>query len=363
LQVTKLLVAGGGTGGHVFPALAVTQEWLRRAEAKGEMREAVFVGTDRGLENKLVPPTGIPLEKIRSAGLKGAGGMKLARHLAMLGPAMLDSSAILRRHKFVAAFGMGGYAAGPVLLRAAMAGIPIVIFEPNAAPGFTNRVMARFATRIATGYEETARAWGPKAVMTGCPVREEFQFVAPRRPQPPFRILITGGSQGARPINRAVRELLPHLVAHRDQIEIVHQTGEKEFEDVQAAYVSAGMPGLVQPFLRDMPQRLAWADLIISRAGQTTIAEIAAVGRAAIFIPFAGAADAHQQRNAEALSREGAARMITEDQLTGARLAREILGLLAQPDELMSLAGKAHKFARPDATKEIVNLIEQVARP
>jgi len=361
--VTKLLVAGGGTGGHVFPALAVTKEWLRRADEKGEVREAVFVGTERGLENKLVPQVGIPLEKIRSAGLKGAGGIKLARHLAMLGPAMLDSSAILRRHKFAVAFGMGGYAAGPVLLRAAMAGIPIVIFEPNAAPGFTNRVLARFAKRIATGYQETARAWGPKAVATGCPVREEFQFAAPRRPQPPFRILITGGSQGARPINRAAREALPHLAAHRDQLEIVHQTGEREYEEVRTAYANAGMPCVVQPFLRDMPQRLVWADLIISRAGQTTIAEIAAVGRAAIFIPFAGAADAHQQRNAEALARDGAARMITEDVLSGARLAEEIMNLLARPDELVVLAGKAHKFARPDATKEIVNLIEQVTRP
>ncbi len=359
----KLLVAGGGTGGHVFPALAVTKEWLRRGEILGERREAVFVGTERGLENKLVPQTGIPLEKIRSAGLKGMGGMKLASHVAMLGPALWDSAAILRRHKFTAAFGMGGYAAGPVLLLAALKRIPVVIFEPNAAPGFTNRVLARFATRIATGYEETARAWGHKAVVTGCPVREEFQFVAPRRPEPPFRILITGGSQGARPINRAVKDALLHLAAHKDKLSIVHQTGEREYDDVRAAYAELEFPALVQPFLPDMPERLAWADLVISRAGQTTIAEIAAVGRAALFIPFAGAADAHQLRNAQALERDNAARVLPEEAANGERLAQEVLNLLGHPDELVGLASRAHKFARPEATQEIVNLIERVARP
>lgn len=358
-EVTKLLVAGGGTGGHVFPALAVTKEWLRH----GEGREAVFVGTERGLENKLVPQAGIPLEKIRSAGLKGMGGMKLARNLASLGPALWDSAAILRRHKFTAAFGMGGYAAGPILLLAALKRIPVVIFEPNAAPGFANRVLARFATRIATGYEETARAWGPKAVVTGCPVRAEFQYVEPRRPEPPFRVLITGGSQGARPINRAMREALQSLAPQKDQLVIVHQTGEREYEDVRAAYAALNFPAQVCPFLTDMPERFAWADLIISRAGQTTIAEIAAVGRAALFIPFAGAADDHQLKNAQALEREGAARVLPESELNGARLAQEILGLLGQPSELAALATKSRKFARPNATQEIVNLIEQVARP
>lgn len=360
--MTKLLVAGGGTGGHVFPALAVTKEWLRHEDAFKERREAVFVGTKRGLENKLVPAAGIPLEHIRSAGLKGMGAAKLASHLAMLFPGFWDSAAILRRHKFNAAFGMGGYAAGPVLLLAALKRIPVVIFEPNAEPGFTNRILARFATRIATGYEETARRWGKKALFTGCPVREEFQFVAPHRPEPPFHILITGGSQGARPINRAVKDALPHLAARKNELAIVHQTGEREFEDVQAAYAAADFPAQVQPFLNDMPQQMAWADLIISRSGQTTIAEITAVGRAALFIPFAGASDNHQFRNAQALVQAGAARVIAENELTGARLAQEVLALLSQPDGLMLLASRARQFARPDATREIVNLIEQVAR-
>ncbi len=358
-----MLVAGGGTGGHVFPALAVAQEWLRHGEALGERRQAVFVGTERGLENKLVPPTGIPLEHIRSAGLKGMGGMKLARHLAMLGPAYLDSRAILRKHRFDVAFGLGGYAAGPILLAAAMKGIPVVIFEPNAEPGLTNRILARFATRVAVGYEETARRLGKKAVVTGCPVRPEFKYVSPRRLEPPFRILITGGSQGARPINRAVKEALPLLKQWKNELLIVHQTGEREYEDVRAGYLSCEFTAQVKPFLMDMPERLAWADLIISRAGQTTIAEIAAVGRAAIFIPFAGAADSHQLRNAQALERAGAARVLPESKLNGARLAHEIMSLLAKPDEIAGLAAKARQFAAPQATQDIVKLIEQVARP
>jgi len=359
----KLLVAGGGTGGHVFPALAVTKEWLRRGVALKESREAVFVGTERGLENKLVPEAGIPLELIRSAGLKGMGGLKLARHIATLGPAFFDSRAILRRHKFAAAFGMGGYAAGPVLLLAALRGIPVVILEPNAAPGFSNRLLARFATRIATCYAQTAESWGAKAIVTGCPVREDFQYVPPRMPAPPFRILITGGSQGARPINRAMRDALPHLADRKHDLHIVHQTGQREYDEVRGDYLQHEFNAQVRPFLTDMPARFAWADLVISRAGQTTIAEIAAVGRAALFIPFAGAADNHQLRNAQALERDGAARVIPESELNGARLAHEIIGLLGQPALLAGLAACAHKFARPAATQEIVNLIEQVERP
>ena len=359
----KLLVAGGGSGGHVFPALAVTKEWLRRGEALKESREAVFVGTERGLENKLVPEAGIPLELIRSAGLKGMGGLKLVRHILMLGPALWDSASILRRNKFVAAFGMGGYAAGPVLLLAALRRIPIVILEPNAAPGFSNRKLARFATRIAACYEETARYWGAKARVTGCPIRAEFQYVPARTPERPFRMLITGGSQGARPINRAVCDALPSLAEYRRELAIVHQTGQKQLDEVRMAYAQHDFNAQVQPFLNDMPAQFAWADLVIARSGQTTIAEIAAVGRAALFIPFAGAADDHQLRNAQALEREGAARVVPESELNGARLAHEIISLLGQPALLAGLAAQAHKFARPAATQEIVNLIEQVARP
>jgi len=355
----KLLVAGGGSGGHVFPALAVAKEWL----ARGPEREVVFVGTERGLENRLVPEAGIALEHIRSAGLKGMGGMKLVHNLAMLPGAFADSAGILRRHHFAAAFGMGGYAAGPVILMAALKRLPVVIFEPNAAPGFTNRILARFATRVATGYEELARRWGPKAVATGSPVRTDFHYVPLRRLAPPYRLLITGGSQGARALNRAVVAALKPLAAHKNEFLIVHQTGERDYDDIRASYAQLEFTAQVKPFLTDMPERLAWADLVICRAGQITIAEIAAVGRPAIFVPFAAAADAHQLRNAQALERAGAARIVHEGEASGPRLAEEILAALNRPQKLAEQAMRVHQFARPNATQEIVNLIEQVARP
>src|ERR1035438_260406 len=187
----KLLIAGGGTGGHVFSAVGIAREWLSR----GSEREVVLVGTKRGIEMKLVPLAGLPLETLRVAGLKGKGGMTLLKNLAMLGTGLVDARAVLHKHRPVAAFGVGGYAAGPMLLAAWLGGISNVIFEPNAEPGFTNKVLARFSERIATGYEVSARAWGPKAVVTGCPVRPEFFAIAPRPVQKPFRLLVTGGSQ------------------------------------------------------------------------------------------------------------------------------------------------------------------------
>src|ERR1700726_2857072 len=194
----KLLIAGGGTGGHVFPALAIAKEWLSR----GQEREVVLVGTERGIEMKLVPQAGLPLETLRVAGLKGKGGATLVKNLAMLGSGLADAFRVLRKHKPVAAFGVGGYAAGPMMLATWLRGVPNVIFQPNAEPGFTNRVLARISKRIVAGYEPFARAWGEKAVVTGCPVRTEFFSIAPRTPQKPFRLLITGGSQGALVINR-----------------------------------------------------------------------------------------------------------------------------------------------------------------
>jgi UDP-N-acetylglucosamine--N-acetylmuramyl-(pentapeptide) pyrophosphoryl-undecaprenol N-acetylglucosamine transferase len=355
----KLLVAGGGTGGHVFPALAVAREWL----ARGADRQVLFVGTERGLENRLVPPTGIPLEYIRSAGLKGIAGPKFWRNLAQLPGAFRDSAAILRRHRFVAAFGVGGYAAGPVLLLAALRGVPLVIFEPNAEPGFTNRVLARFSKRVATGYRQLARRWRPKAVATGSPLRSEFHRVPLRQPEPPYRLLITGGSQGARALNRAVIEALPLLTSRRQDFEIVHQTGERDRDSVRTAYALNDFHAEVQAFLTDMAQRLAWADLVICRAGQITIAELAAVGRPAIFIPFAAAADSHQLRNAEALARDGAARIVQEGEASGARLAQEVLDAVDSAGELCRQAERIAAFARPGAAQQIVDLIEQAARP
>ncbi len=353
----KLLIAGGGTGGHVFPALAIAHEWLSR----GQEREVVLVGTQRGIEMKLVPQAGLPLETLRVAGLKGKGGMTLVKNLAMLVPAMLDARRVLRKHKPVAAFGVGGYAAGPMLLATWLARVPNVIFEPNAEPGFTNKVLARISKRIAAGYEISARVWGKKAVVTGCPVRPEFFAIAPRVPEKPFRLLITGGSQGALPVNRAFVDAMDRLAPRKNDLSIVHQTGERDYNAVRTAYARREINAEVVPFLTDMAERFAWADLIVCRAGAVTAAEIAAAGRAAIFVPFGAATDSHQLRNAQEMKRAGAGRLIPEPELTAERLTNEIFSLLDQPQEIERQSSAARGLARPHAARDIANLIEEVA--
>jgi len=353
----KLLIAGGGTGGHVFPAIAIAQEWLSR----GNEREVVLVGTERGIEMKLVPQAGLPLETLRVAGLKGKGGMTLIKNLAMLFPALLDARRVLRKHTPVAAFGVGGYAAGPMMLATWLARVPNIIFEPNAEPGFTNKILAGISTRIATGYEVSARAWGAKAIVTGCPVRTEFFAIAPRQPEKPFRLLITGGSQGALPINRTFVDAMDRLAARKNDLSIVHQTGERDYNAVRTAYARREILAEVVPFLANMAERFAWADVIVCRAGAITAAEIAAAGRAAIFIPFGRATDSHQLRNAQEMSRVGAGRLITESELTADRLANEIFSLFDQPGEIEKLSANARTLARPRAAQDIVDLIEKAA--
>jgi len=354
----KLLIAGGGTGGHVFPALDIAREWMSR----GKERDVVLVGTQRGIEMKLVPQAGLPLETLRVAGLKGKGGAILVKNFAMLGPGIADAFRVLRKHKSVAAFGVGGYAAGPMMLATWLSGVPNVIFEPNAEPGFTNRVLARISRRIATGYDISAQAWGKKAVVTGCPVRTEFFSTAPRTLQKPFRLLITGGSQGALAINRTVVDAMDRLTARKNELAIVHQTGERDYNAVRTAYARREYPAEVVPFLTNMAERFAWADVIVCRAGAITAAEIAASGRAAIFIPFGHATDSHQLRNAQEMARAGAGRVIPESELTPERLSSEIFSLLDQPGEIERQSRAARSLARPNAARDIVNIIEEVAR-
>jgi len=355
----KLLIAGGGTGGHVFPALAVAREWM----ARGAEREVVFVGTQRGIEARLVPEAGFRLETIRSAGLKGIGGMKFVKNVAKLAPAMWDSFAILHRHKFAAALGVGGYAAGPMMLAAVLRGLPTVVFEPNAEPGFTNRVLAGMVTRVATAYEGPTKLWGRKATLTGIPVRQEFFAVPQRSPAEPFHILITGGSQGALAINRALVDSADLLSTKKDRISIVHQTGERDYNAVRVAYARREINAEVLPFIGNMAERFAQADLIVCRAGAITAAEVAAAGRAAIFIPFGASTDSHQLRNAQEMQRAGAARLIPEPELTAERLTQEIFSLLDHPVELQTMAANARRLSRPRAVQDLVDLVDRVRAP
>jgi UDP-N-acetylglucosamine--N-acetylmuramyl-(pentapeptide) pyrophosphoryl-undecaprenol N-acetylglucosamine transferase len=248
-----------------------------------------------------------------------------------------------------------------MMLATWLAGVPNIIFEPNAEPGFTNKVLARISKRIATGYEISARVWGKKAVLTGCPVRPEFFTIEPRVPQKPFRLLITGGSQGALPINRAFVDAMDLLAARKNELSIVHQTGERDYNAVRTAYARREILAEVVPFLSNMAERFAWADAIVCRAGAITAAEIAAAGRAAIFIPFGKATDSHQLRNAQEMTRAGAGRLITESELTPHRLANEMFSLLDNPQDLETIARNARGLARPGAARDIVDLIEKAA--
>ena len=354
----RLLIAGGGTGGHVIPAIAVAKEWLRR-EPEG-VRSVVIVGTERGMEMRLVPQAGLPLETIRAAGLKGIGGMKLLKNAAKIPAGMIDSFRILNNHKFGVAFGVGGYASGPMMLAARLTGVPSVVFEPNVEPGFTNRVLAGISSQIAVGFKETAERLGRKAVVTGIPVRKEFFAIPDRDRQSgdPFNILITGGSSGALPINRTVIDSLDILSSRKNQLFIVHQTGERDYNAVRVAYARREFRAEVVPFIENMAERFAQADLIVCRSGAITVAEVSAAGRAAIFIPFGAATDAHQTRNAEAMQDAGAARMLPQGELTPERLTSEIFSLLDQPGKIAEMEERAQGLARPRAVEDIVDLLE-----
>jgi UDP-N-acetylglucosamine--N-acetylmuramyl-(pentapeptide) pyrophosphoryl-undecaprenol N-acetylglucosamine transferase len=359
-----LLIAGGGTGGHVFPALAVAREWLYRGGegTSAGARRVVFVGTERGIEARLVPQAALPLELVRVAGLKGIGGTRFLRNVAMLPAGLWDSERILHRHRFSAALGVGGYASGPMMLLAALHQIPNVVFEPNVEPGFTNRILVRLATRVAVAHHATAARFGRKAVETGCPARKEF-FAVPRKDhRAPFTLLITGGSRGALPINRAVVDSLDRLAVRKKQLFIVHQTGEGDYNAVRVAYARREFNAEVLPFIENMAERFAQADLIVCRSGAITVAEVSASGRAAIFIPFGASTDAHQTRNAAAMQDAGAARLLPQDELTPERLTNDIFSLLDQPRRLEAMEDRARSLARPRAVEDIVDLLEGIAR-
>lgn len=354
----KLMVTGGGTGGHVFPALAVACEFRRRSPANA----ILFVGTENGLEKSVVPAAGFELRTVPVAGFQGVAAPGKLRSLALLPRSLWGSFRLLRAFQPDAVFGVGGYASGPAMFAAALAGWPTVLFEPNAEPGLANRLLGPLVKRAAVSYEETARRFGSKAVRTGSPVRAEFFAVPPKSHQPPFTLLIFGGSQGALAINQAVVDALPALLAGGRPLRFVHQSGERDFNAVRVAYASREIRAEVQPFFHDMPARFAAADLVICRSGASTVAELAAAGRAALLIPFPKATDQHQLRNAEALVRARAARLLEQSQLTGERLAAEILALLEHPDELRAMEEVARRLAVPDAAARIADLIERVAR-
>ena len=360
-RALRVLVVAGGTGGHIFPALAIAEEMIRRGRASTPgSAEFQFLGTARGLESRLIERAGFAYRALPAAGLKGFGGWRLMKNAALLPRTFWESARVLGSFRPDVVLGMGGYVAGPVLLEAALARIPTIIVEPNASPGFTNRVLAPLVTRAAITFEGASRKFGSKARLTGLPVRRAFFEIPPRKHNPPFTILVFGGSQGSAAINRAVVESLP-LLASRSW-RIAHQTGEREAAAVRDAYARASVSAQVHVFIDDMPSAFASADLVISRAGASSVGELLAAGKASLLIPFPGATDQHQLENARALERAGAARLIEQSQLTPERLVAEIDELAAGPERLTSMERVAKSMAVPDAAARIAELVEDLGR-
>jgi len=355
----RVLIAAAGTGGHIYPGIAVANEILRR-DPQSEVR---FVGTARGLETKLVPKAGFELSIIESAGLKSVGPVARLRGLAMLPRSFFAARRIIRDFQPDVVIGAGGYVSGPVVLTAAILNVPTLVMESNALPGWTNRTLARFVDRAAVSFEKSLSFFRGKGVVIGNPVRREFfEIPAREREAGRFSVLVFGGSQGAHAINEAMVAALPLLESLRSGLRITHQTGEADFERVRGAYLGAGWAeqGDVRRYIDDMVASFDEADLIICRAGATTTAELIAAGKAAIMVPFPLAADDHQRKNAEALEAEGAARMILQRDLSGARLAHEIEKLAQSPAEIRKMEEASRKLARGDAATAAVDLIEEL---
>jgi UDP-N-acetylglucosamine--N-acetylmuramyl-(pentapeptide) pyrophosphoryl-undecaprenol N-acetylglucosamine transferase len=348
----SILIAAGGTGGHLYPGIAVADELVRR---EPETR-VVFAGTPRGLESRIVPRSGHGLELLPILPLNAVGARGLLAGLFALPRGMWRALRLVRSLRPAAVLGIGGYAGGPVALVAALLGVRTVILEPNARPGFTNRVLLPFADAAACAYEETRAAFGGKGVLTGNPVRGGFAVLPRRDHAQPLTLLAFGGSQGSRVLNRALVAALPHLPGE-ERLRIVHQTGEQMQAEVEDAYRLAGRPVEIRPFLDDMEQVMGEADLVLSRSGATTCAELTVGGRAAVLVPFAQAADDHQRKNAHALGSVGAARVIEEKDLTGASLGEALCALVDAPDRIRAMEEAARSLGRPDAAARVADLL------
>ncbi len=351
----RALLAGGGTGGHVIPALAIAHELKEEFNA-----EVVFVGTARGIENRLVPAAGFPLRLVDIGALKKVSLLTRIKTLFALPRAVFAASQILREFRPDVVIGVGGYASGPAMLAAAISSVPTIAFEPNSVPGFANKVVANMISTAAVHFQETCR-WFGRCVVTGVPVRRAFFDSPPRPPDADPTLLLFGGSQGAHALNRALVEALPELRERVAGLHVIHQTGERDYNDCQAEYLRAGISAEVSPFIDDMPEAFARADLLICRSGASTVAEVTAAGKPAIFVPFPHAADDHQRRNAEVLTKKQAALLIPEAELTPQRLAETVIGLLNDRRLLAAMGAAARALSHPDAAQKIAQLGAKLA--
>jgi UDP-N-acetylglucosamine--N-acetylmuramyl-(pentapeptide) pyrophosphoryl-undecaprenol N-acetylglucosamine transferase len=346
------LMAGGGTGGHVIPALAVARELRSRGH------EVVFVGTDRGLENKLVPAEGFELKRINIGGLNRVGVKQKVATLFRLPLTTIGCLGLAP----AAVFSMGGYVAGPPVLAALIKRTPVVVMEPNAVPGFTNRAIGRLVARALISFPETAR-WFPagRTEVTGLPVRDEFFRIPPKARTEVLSILITGGSQGSRTLNQAARQSWPLFRQAGFPVRIVHQSGPAGFEALRDEFAGSGLDGEIVPFLTDMPAAFDEADLVICRSGAGTVSELAAAGKPSILVPFPFAADDHQTRNAEAMERGGASRLVRDAEMNREKLFATVRALAEDAEALPRMSEAARRFAKPGAARRAAEILEEVA--
>ena len=356
----RVLIAGGGTGGHIIPALAIADA-LRREPGGAEI---LFLGTSRGLESTMVPTAGYRLELIEVGQLKNVSLATRARTLLDLPKALLNARVLLDSFHPDVVVGVGGYASGPAMAAAVLAGVPTLAFEPNAVPGLANRLVGKRVTAAAVNFAPAARFFR-NARVTGIPVRRPF-FTLPARPIDAVpHLLVFGGSQGARALNQAMPQILAPLLDAVPGLTVLHQAGARAAEAAEAAFAATGSAPArwqVAAFLDDMPVRFGAADLVLARSGASTVAELCAAGKPSLLVPFPLAADDHQRRNAEVLAAAGAAEVLLEAALTPARLLEQLRGLLAAPERLRGMGAAARTLARENAAEEIARMVRRLKR-
>ena len=367
----RILIAGGGTGGHLYPGIALARELQRRDPSV----QVTFVGTAQGIEARVVPREGFELDLIRVAGLKGKSRADRLRGVGLLPAAAADAWRVISQRRPEVVVGVGGFASGPVLALASLRGYPTMLLEQNALPGLTNRLLARFVRAAAVNFEDALSYFPRTGFVAGNPVRPEFfpaQNEEANEQTSPFdstdaassgglaqgRVLIFGGSQGAHAINVAMVEAASRLAATGVQLAITHQTGERDLDVVRTAYDRAGLTARVEAYIFEIDREMKAADLIVCRAGATTLAELAASGRPAILVPLPTATDDHQRKNADVLGRAGAGLVIEERELSGNRLADAIATLIADPARRQQMSAAVRKLARPDAAARIADRVE-----
>jgi len=356
-ELGAFVIAAGGTGGHIVPGLALAHEI--RAQKHGSL--VVFVGTSQGLENKLVPGAGFPLELVDASGFVGKTLTRQLGALSKLPKGFLESRALLKKYRARVVIGVGGYVSIPVLTAARSLGIPTLIHESNAIPGVANKFLNRFATRTAVGLAEANAQLRKPGVVTGTPVRSEFFAIPPLDPAATTRrVLVFGGSQGSRVINRAIARAA--VILEKTGIEVIHQTGEQDLVATRQRYTRVPPNWKLVPFLPKLYEEMGWADLVLCRAGALTVSELAAAGRPSILVPFIGAAS-HQVYNARALYQKGAAAVMEERNLTAENLAGAITEKLKDREKLVLMGQKAKSLAKPDAAKDLAKLVFAIESP